>query len=215
MRKHAFMALGSVLLALLLGAAGWAGALAVSEAAPRDDALYVLFTYQELQLKGDVDGALAMFTDDAVMSGRGLCTPNPCVGKAAIRPEIVRAAGTRATVVQQGWDGDKLLFRSELRSDQIRSFGVERVRADHVVEFRDGKISAFRFTWDMSDPQTTTLLKLVAERQAAAQASVGAPRTGDGGLADAEDAALPAWSLAVAAVSALALGLRVLTRIRG
>ena len=54
----------------------------------------------ETLARGDVAGALALYTDDAVVDGAGLCAAAPCVGKAAIQKEFehqiankVRATG--------------------------------------------------------------------------------------------------------------------------
>ena len=40
--------------------------------------------------RGDVAGALALYKDDAVVDGVGLCAVAPCVGKAAIQKELER-----------------------------------------------------------------------------------------------------------------------------
>ena len=42
----------------------------------------------EALARGDVAGALALYTDDAVVDGAGLCAAAPCVGKAAIQKEL-------------------------------------------------------------------------------------------------------------------------------
>src|SRR4029450_1260107 len=42
----------------------------------------------ETLARGDVAGALALYTEDAVVDGAGLCVAAPCVGKAAIQKEF-------------------------------------------------------------------------------------------------------------------------------
>ena len=151
------------------------------------DLTYYVFRFQDLQFKGDVDGALAMLTDDAVISGRGLCI-NPCIGKAAIRPEIVRGSGSRVYVVNVGVSPGKVETRQEVRNTAaIRAAGVDRIISNGTFEFKDDKISSIRSLLDATDPQTATYLAFQPPT-ASTSAPGGAapftpPSTGDAGLA--------------------------------
>ena len=151
------------------------------------DLTYYVFRFQDLQFKGDVDGALAMLTDDAVISGRGLCI-NPCIGKAAIRPEIVRGSGSRVYVVNVGVSPGKVETRQEVRNTAaIRAAGVDRIISNGTFEFKDDKISSIRSLLDATDPQTATYLAF--QPPAASTSAPGGaapftpPSTGDAGLA--------------------------------
>jgi len=168
-----------------------AGTLHVSAANAYVDPTYLVFQFQELQFTNNVDGALALLSDDAVVSGRGLCA-NPCTGKAAIRPEILRAAasGTRSTIVNLGMSPGKVDTRQESRSAAIRAAGVERIINVVAFELKDDKISAIRVTMDRTDPQTAAFLDFQARGPAAPAAvpatqpvAINPPSTGSAGLA--------------------------------
>jgi hypothetical protein len=59
------------------------------------------------QSRGDVAAALALYSDEAIVQGGGLCW-TPCVGKAAIQKELARrvAANNRAKIVGQYVSGN-------------------------------------------------------------------------------------------------------------
>ena len=72
-----------------------------------------------------VAAALALFTDDAVIDAQsGLCVDKPCVGKEAIRKELVT--------------------RFKARSGTIQSAGLDRIVLWSIREMRDGKIASIR-----------------------------------------------------------------------
>ena len=58
------------------------------EHAPRSTPKALLQKQFETLARGDVAGALALYTDDALVDGAGLCAAAPCVGKAAIQKEF-------------------------------------------------------------------------------------------------------------------------------
>ena len=185
--------ISSFLTLLLLGATTiFASQRSTPPAVAAADLTYYVFRFQELQSLGDVDGALAMLTDDAVVSGRGLCT-NPCTGKAAIRPEIVRAIGPRPTVMSVGVSPGKVEMRLEARTATTRAAGVDRIISNVTFEFRDDKISSLRSLLDRTDPQTATYLAsaafLALQEQPTTTPTLGVaapitpPSTGDAGLA--------------------------------
>ena len=111
--------------------------------------------------RGDLAGALALYTDDAVIDGPGLCAAAPCVGKAAIQKELERrvAAKGRATTISDCVSGNVLTSRFEVRSDQIREAGVERIVVWEIIEIRGDKISSVRGLSERTDPQTARFLE--------------------------------------------------------
>ena len=107
--------------------------------------------------RGDAAGALALYADDAVIDGGGLCAAAPCVGKAAIQKELERrvAAKQHATILKQYVSGNVLTSRAESRNDTVKKAGVERVIGWVITEMKGDKISYVRVGIpDRSDQQT-------------------------------------------------------------
>ena len=156
-----------------------------------DHHTFLVFRFNDLQFQGDVDGTMALLTDDAVLSGRGLCpAANPCVGKAAIRPEIARAAADRSqrlTIVNIAVSPNTVVIRQERRSDSLRAAGFERVISNVTFQMKDDKIAVVTNVQDRSDPQTAAFAALPAAPAPAQPPVAGPPlrppSTGDGGLA--------------------------------
>jgi ketosteroid isomerase-like protein len=118
---------------------------------------------------GNVAGAMAFLTEDAVFEGYGLCAPAPCAGKAAIQKELERrlADKTQASTIP-GSDrvtGDTYTRRSEVRSDSIKAAGAERIIVASTTETKGGKVSLIRWVIDSTDPQTAIYLKVAILRQ--------------------------------------------------
>lgn len=138
----------------------------------------VTAAFSDLRSRGDLQGAVARFADDAVFEGWGLCAVNPCAGKAAIEAEIAREIrdNFRGSTVPgtNRVSGDIQTFRSEVRSDSIRAAGIERVLVSATAEVRGERITRLRYELDPSDAQTAVFL----------QSPRGFPLTGSGGLAD-------------------------------
>jgi hypothetical protein len=70
--------------------------------------------------RGDVAGALALDTEDAVIDGTvGLCAAAPCVGKTAIQKEVESrvAIQVRATGLKYYVSGNVVTTRFEVRND--------------------------------------------------------------------------------------------------
>jgi uncharacterized protein (TIGR02246 family) len=126
---------------------------------------------------GDVDRALALFTDDAVYSGgTGVCMASPCVGKEAIGQEIARlTAASRAEIVESQISGDRVDVRIEISGGAaMRAAGVDRVVNLVTAQVRDTRIADFRVTNDQTDPQTATWLAFL-RAQASGQPATGGP----------------------------------------
>src|ERR671922_186907 len=85
----------------------------------------------EALARADVAGALALFTDDAVIDApSGPCAMAPCVGKAAIQKDLERLVtdtSRRVTPLSTYVSGNVLVTRLEARNATIRKAGVERI----------------------------------------------------------------------------------------
>lgn len=114
--------------------------------------------------RGDVNAAMALFTDDAVVDSQsGLCTDAPCVGKTAIRKDLERVVADktrRVTPLDTYVAGNVLVTRFEARSSTIQGAGVDRVILWGIRQMRDGKIAAIRCCLpERSDSQTARFLE--------------------------------------------------------
>lgn len=114
--------------------------------------------------RSDVAGAVAMFTEDAVIDTEsGNCAKTPCVGKAAIQKDLERYVADktrRVTPLNTFVAGNVLVTRFEARSATIQKAGVERVILWGIREVRDGKISSSRCCLpDRTDPQTAQFIE--------------------------------------------------------
>jgi ketosteroid isomerase-like protein len=124
--------------------------------------------------RGDIDAALALFTDDAVIdSPTGVCMDKPCVGKAAIRKDLERVAADRTrrvTPLSTYSAGNVLVTRFEARSAVIQSAGVDRIVLWGIREMRDGKIASIRCCLpDRTDAQTARFVEWEEQHPAAGQ----------------------------------------------
>ncbi len=109
------------------------------------------------RVRGDLEGTLSGFADEAVFSlnGRGTGQPvlsAPSVGKAAIRPVFKELIETwrfddwteRSLLV----DGEKALLHWTARVTCVPTNKSENFDVFDLVTFRDGKIVDFRQTTD-------------------------------------------------------------------
>lgn len=108
--------------------------------------------------RGDTAALLGLLSDDATISGIGLCEQSPCVGKAAIEREIARAQGdnTQRTVAGVDVSGNTATARVAVQSNHSRAAGVDRFIVISTFTVTNGKISAVQRKFDTSDPQTVT-----------------------------------------------------------
>jgi limonene-1,2-epoxide hydrolase len=123
----------------------------------QSDPAALLKKHAEAINRGDAAGALALFADDAIIDGIGLCAAAPCVGKAVIQKALERQVGDKQhiTILKQYVSGNVLTGRVELRSDTVKKAGVERVISWGIFETKDDKIAYARIgIADRSDPQT-------------------------------------------------------------
>ena len=140
---------------LLSGIAAAAGAEA--DAADVQQQLYTALG------RGDVEAAVSLFTDDAVIDTEsGYCAKTPCVGKAAIRKDFERYVADksrRTTALNTYVSGNVLVTRFEARSATIKKAGVERIILWGIREMRGDKIASSRCCLpDRTDAQTASFM---------------------------------------------------------
>jgi hypothetical protein len=143
--------------------------------------------------RGDVDGALSLFTDDAQLSGlRPFCVPNPCVGRAAIQTQLNYGVSNHIQLqllssvnVVNG----NVTVGVAHRNDLIRAAGLSRVVVAETLTFRGDKIAKYVVEAETSDPQTAAFLRSLSPPTQAPALPVSAPApaiqppsTGDGGF---------------------------------
>jgi len=150
-----FTALGCT---VLLGLAGASPVVAADS-----DAIGIQQQLYAALAQGNVDAAVALFTDDAVIDTEsGFCAAAPCVGKAAIRKDFERYVQDRTrriTALSTFVSGNVLVTRFEARSATITGAGVERIILWGIREMRDGKIASSRCCLpDRTDAQTARFL---------------------------------------------------------
>src|SRR6266487_112507 len=68
----------------------------------QSDPAALMKQHVEAIARGNAAGALALYAEDAVIDGGGLCAVAPCVGKAAIQTELERRVADKqhATISQ-------------------------------------------------------------------------------------------------------------------
>lgn len=158
MLKSFAVAIPRLVAALLIVAAGAGAAPAQADPVTIEQQLL------EALARGDVQAALALFTEDAVIdSESGLCAKAPCVGKAAIQKDFERYVADksrRVTPLKTYVSGDVLVTRFEARSNTIRKAGADRIILWGIREFRGEKIVSSRCCLpERTDPQTARFLE--------------------------------------------------------
>jgi hypothetical protein len=114
--------------------------------------------------QGDVAGAVALFTDDAVIDAQsGHCAAAPCVGKAAIQKDFERYVVDKSrhvTVLNTYVSGNVLVTRFEARSATTQKAGVDRIILWGIREMRGDKIASSRCCLpERTDAQTARFLE--------------------------------------------------------
>lgn len=141
MRKYFTIAIATWSATLLLLATGTA-------AFAQDDPVAVQQHLLDSLARGDVPGALALFTDDAVIDTEsGQCAKAPCVGKPAIQKDFERYVvdkSRRVTPLNTYVSGNLLVTRFEARSATIQKAGVDRIILWGIREMRGDRIATSR-----------------------------------------------------------------------
>jgi hypothetical protein len=138
-------------------------ALAVSTPAPAQiDPLSLAQQDAAAESRGDVVAALALYSDDAVIQGGGLCAAAPCVGRAAIQKELERrvAAKNQWTIVGKYRSSNVVVVKSELRIGYIEWTGVDRVTVWSIYEVKGDKIAVVTLVGQRTDPQTARFIEI-------------------------------------------------------
>jgi len=109
--------------------------------------------------KGDVAGALALTTEDAVFDIPG-CPEGGCKGKDAVKGafERVVAQHPRHTVKSSKTSGNTATSQVEDELDLAKAAGVQRVVLKVNLELKGDKIARYQAQFDTSDPQTATVV---------------------------------------------------------
>ena len=105
----------------------------------------------------DVDGMLAVFADDAVVSGATFaCVFSPCVGLDAIQRfaegEVV--ANVDITIISSETSGNSVTGQMEKTFDIAEEKGLDRIIISFTAEVTDGAISSLVLAFDLEDEQT-------------------------------------------------------------
>ena len=151
----------------IVPAGGFAGLLTLLsclDAAAQTDSVAVQQQLLDALAKGDVEAAVSLFTDDAVIDSQsGDCAKAPCVGKVAIRKDLQRYVmdkSRRVVPLDTRVSGNVLVTRFEARSATIRKAGVERIVLWGIREMRGDKIAISRCCLpERTDPQTIRFLE--------------------------------------------------------
>ena len=121
---------------------------------------------------GDLDGALATFTPDAVYltSFRtGVCVAtSPCSDPSSIRAQLTafQALGhfcTTLTSVEV--TGTTVFGQAMTRTDSYRAEGVDHILSSFVAQIPQDKIAALFFTRDLADPGSALEAAIAAGSQ--------------------------------------------------
>ena len=122
---------------------------------------------------GDIDGALATFTPDAVYltsfrSGVCLAT-SPCSDSSSIRAQLTafQALGHFcSTLTSIEVAGTTVFGQAETRTDAYRAEGVDHILSSFVAQVPQDKIAALFFTRNLADPGSALEAAIAAGSQA-------------------------------------------------
>jgi hypothetical protein len=165
-----------------------AGIIATAQTTAATD-LRVLFQQQnDAQNRGDVAGVMATYAEDASVRGGFLCTPAPCVGKAAIQAEVERRIAQKAQVEVLSLRESSGTATGVLQVTEagFASCGVQRILVNFTFVVKNDKMSTWTSAPDPNDAQSSRYLACIAARMAAGGApggpAISPPSAGDGGL---------------------------------
>jgi len=160
--------IGTAVLATVLALAGLMGttppAGTQALAQPADDAS-IHRRWLEAIGRGDVDAALAFFTDDGVFDDAAACGwPFMCVGPLEARPRLEALTGARTQISEitvrrfaTRWSAWTTVW-FEVRSDATRAAGVDRIQQAVTVTLRGEKIVSVSWRSNRGDAQTGRFL---------------------------------------------------------
>ena len=131
-----------------------------AQAQPVDRATIVQSFYAALA-QGDLDAAVASFSEDALYVGGRFCAPpNTCVGRTAIRTGLSSIAGFHPSYTFSSLivTGSVVFGEAIFRDDTTRATGLDRVLLPFMAEVPAGRITAFVAALDTTDAQTAQYL---------------------------------------------------------
>lgn len=130
--------------------------------------------------RGDVEAALALFTDDARLVAGPDCTePSPCIGKAEIRSKFLEPMfAQRLKLVPmrvEASSAESVRVDLALELDEFREMGFDELRGTDEFRLRGGRIASVLFRFDPAHPPTGRFLRMMAESAARRAAAPAAP----------------------------------------
>lgn len=130
--------------------------------------------YAEAVNRGDIAGAMAQFTENAVKEAAA-CMPR-CVGLASIEGDTGRVVGGGTNIQLERFEvsGNSATGRLQIRNNASRVAGVDRFIQQTTIEVTGDRLSFYRITPDTSDPQTVAYQAFQAALQAAQQPAAAA-----------------------------------------
>src|SRR5262249_14717986 len=129
-------------------------------------------THVEALDRGDAVAAAAVFADTAVHIhplATGLCSrQSPCSGRAAILADLKNRVADHycLALLDLATTGSIVRGAAELRSDTLRSLGIERVLVASTWVVVNQQATALFVVPDLSDPQTAASAAISAGSQA-------------------------------------------------
>src|SRR5207249_854444 len=139
------------------------GTLASSSAASQVDRATVVQQWVDARNRGDVDGVLALQTEDAVWIG-GVCSAqSPCLAdRIRAVAETGAATHSRFSLNSLQVAGSIVTGRYEFRSDTICNAGVERVVGTMLLNIPQDKIALDVAIPDVTDAQSAMNVAVAA-----------------------------------------------------
>lgn len=144
------------------------GTLASSSAASQVDRATVVQQWADARNRGDVEGALALQTENAVWIAGPCQVQSPCAGdRLRAQAEIDPAVHFRFTISNVQVAGSNVQGQYEVRSDAVCAAGVERIVGTVLISVPQDKIALYVGVNDVTDAQTAMNLAVAAGRQPA------------------------------------------------
>ena len=143
---------------------------------------------------GDVEGVLATFHDDAVVTGGAACpATNPCAGREQLRKrwvEPIIANKVKLRVLAIEGSAEQPRAREEVSMESWRQLGIERAVMINEGRVENGRFKTMQLVMDTSDAQTAQLVQTLRARASAPAATpaVAATPTRDSVLAELQRA---------------------------
>jgi ketosteroid isomerase-like protein len=133
----------------------------------------VLYAYANAYNSGDPVAAAARFTENAVWVSPRATGPvsqqTPGIGRTAILTQLQNGALNHncLTILDTAVVGSLVTATVEVRGDNMRAGGVDRIRVGWLVQVSEDKIAALYVLHDLTDPQTNEWRAIQAGSQAA------------------------------------------------